>query len=132
MRIAVYPTKSGDILLRIGRLDVELKREEAEKLKNYLEIANLVEYLKEAKREDIDRFREKIMPIITNRDLSMNKMERSLAIQLMKGYYTEYTLQNIVRLGWRADKEATQQIVREVIEKIKDVIGGKGGVEKWR
>lgn len=115
MKIAVYSTTTGEFLLKLGRLDIKLTREDAKRLKMLLEVTNYVEGLKKLEKGSLDKFRDDMVLLITEKEMEMSRKETGLAVQFTKGHYNEYTLQNIMRLGWVADKEAAEAIANKYI-----------------
>ncbi|MCW7077332.1 MAG: hypothetical protein ACXQS6_02330 [Candidatus Syntropharchaeales archaeon] len=115
MRINVYPTEEGDVLVRLGRMDLKISKEDASLLKSYLDITNWVEVFLTLDQEAKDKFKDEIMVLISKATIDLTRKEKGLAVQFMKGNYSEYTFQNILRLGWRADPKAVKEIVNKYI-----------------
>ncbi len=115
MKLNVYPTEEGEILVRLGRMDLKISKEDALLLKAYLDITKWVEVLLTLDQGVKDKFKDEIMVLISKATIDLTRKEKGLAVQFMKGNYSEYTLQNILRLGWRADPPAVEEIVNKYI-----------------
>ncbi|VUT28222.1 MAG: hypothetical protein SYNGOMJ08_00786 [Candidatus Syntrophoarchaeum sp. GoM_oil] len=116
MEIDVYKMSGSKFLLTVGRLDIELEGEYVNDLKVQLEMTDWLEGLLGLDAEQLDDFREDALVMITEKKVELTPREKGLATQFMKGEYTKATLGNILRIGMKADIEATRKITNNYIK----------------
>ncbi|MHC1567607.1 MAG: hypothetical protein ACXQT5_00195 [Candidatus Syntropharchaeia archaeon] len=113
LEIEVYTTSRGNIFITMGRLEVELKREDAERLKTLLELTDWLEGLMKLDREKLEEFGEEMLALVTENRVEMDGREKGLVSYLMKGEYTKTTLRNILEVGMRANPQRTREIANK-------------------
>jgi len=66
-------------------------------------------------KEEQDSLIEDLLIIITEKKIELDSTEQNAILQTTKGHHTLHNLRNIVRVGLRANKEATQALIKKYL-----------------
>lgn len=109
--IEVYSISGGGILITLGHLSVELKKEDAKRVNVLLEIVDWIEEIMKLEKDVKEEFKDDILQLITEKKKELSSTEKNSAIRFMKGHYTWHTLRNIFEVAIRSDEDAAREIV---------------------
>lgn len=82
-----------------------------------LDIEEQLDKITELGKEEKEEFGEDLLRIITKDTIEITENERYSVFQFAKGHYTRYNIRNAIRVGLRADENATQDLINEYIQK---------------
>lgn len=82
-----------------------------------LDIEEQLDKITELGKEEKEEFGEDSLRIITKDTIEITENERYSVFQFAKGHYTRYNIRNAIRVGLRADENATQDLINEYIQK---------------
>ncbi|NVM02634.1 MAG: hypothetical protein HWN67_09880 [Candidatus Helarchaeota archaeon] len=85
-----------------------------------LDIEDQLDRILELNKEEMESFGEDLLVLITKNKVELSDQERYSVFQFTKSHYTRYNIRNAIRIGLRADKSATQDLLKEYIEKMEE------------
>lgn len=80
-----------------------------------MEIENLLKLPKKEK----EALGEDLLDIIVEKNIKIDVRETKSILQIINGHYTKYNIQNMIQVSLRADKEATQNLIKDYLKKTK-------------
>lgn len=87
------------------------------KERNYfLEFEDKVDAILELEKEDIEDFADDLLNIIIGKHVDLVDKERSSLMQFIKGHYTNFIIRNAIRVGFRANLNATQNLLNQYLK----------------
>ncbi len=85
-----------------------------------LNIEDKLDKILELEKDDLESFGEDLLNIISENKIEISEKERYSVYQFTKNHYTRYNIRNTVQIGMRANKEATENLIKQYIEKKED------------
>ena len=89
---------------------------EQEERDYFHEIEDKVDAVLDLEKEDLEDFADELLNIIIGKRINLVDKERSSLMQFIKGHYTNFIIRNAIRVGIRADRNATQEILDQFLK----------------
>lgn len=103
-RFLVRPTLDNKlVLVPFSQLDFTMNTED--------QLDNILDLEKDEQASIV----EDLMDIIAEKKLELSATERAAILQITKDHYTRHNLRNLVQVGLRVNKEATQALIKKYL-----------------
>ena len=86
-------------------------------LEVHFEIEEKLDLILGLNQDEKEEFAEELLNIITDSDVKIGEKERYSIYQITKNHFTRYNIRNAIRIGLRANKNATQDLLNNIFQK---------------
>ncbi len=90
---------------------------EKEEQDYFIEIGEKVEPILDLPKEELENFAEDLLNIIIGKRVNLEDRERTSLLQFIKGHYTNFIIRNAIRVAFKANRNATQDLLNQSLKK---------------
>lgn len=87
-----------------------------ESIEDDLDLEIKIDRIIDLEKEEMESFRDELLTIISENKVEISNREIYSVLQFAKGHHTSYDIQNAIRIGLRANRDATQTLINDYIE----------------